>query len=264
VSTGPHIADGTAVLTPLAWDSAHFGCPVARLNAPGGDTTGVAGALGRARREGVALVYWQVEPNAVISPALLTEFGGRLVDRKATFAAELTALELGEAGASVVGVDVHEVPPGPASEALIALAVAAGEFSRFRVDPLIPRDRFVSLYAIWVERSVRRELADCVLVAATEERDSPLGFVTVAEAGGQATIGLIAVAAAARARGLGRLLMRAAHRWMAARGAVRASVVTQADNVGACHLYERCGYRLEELRPCYHFWLQVGRPHEER
>ncbi len=253
------LVSGTTLLTPLAWDSAHFGWPVARLNDAGHDTVALAGALAQARRDGVVLVYWQADPEVVIPTAVLKEYGGRLVDRRATYAAELASGEVADGGESAAGEYVHEWPCGPASEALIDLAVAAGEFSRFRRDPLIPPERFGSMYALWIDRSTRRELADGVLVAAAEET-RPLGFVTVAEANGQATIGLIAVAASARSRGLGRLLMGAAHGWLAARGARRVSVVTQADNVAACRLYERCGYRLVELRHSYHFWPQAGGP----
>jgi dTDP-4-amino-4,6-dideoxy-D-galactose acyltransferase len=248
---------GSDPLTPLPWDSGHFGFPVARLTVPGGDAAAAAAALAEARRRGVVLVYWAVDPAHAVPGPLLTEFAGCLADRKATFTAELAAVDRGAAGESLGGLGVRDYPRGPASEALTALAVAAGEFSRFRADPRVPRDRFVSLYGIWAERSARREMADAVLVAAEAEGAVPAGFVTASEAGGGASIGLIAVAAAARGRGVGGLLMRAVHRWMAGRGAARVTVVTQLDNVPACRLYERCGYHLAGVKHSYHFWPQA-------
>jgi dTDP-4-amino-4,6-dideoxy-D-galactose acyltransferase len=246
-----------AVLTLLEWDSELFGFPVARLNVPGGDMEAAAGALARARQEGVALVYWQVDPGVTAPPALLAEFGGGLTDRRGTFVADLAKVGLGEPCESVAGVSVREYPPGPASEALTALAVSAGAFSRFFVDPRFPRDRFVALYAAWVDRSARREIADVVFEAAAPSA-GPLGLVTVSEAGGNASIGLMAVGADVQGRGIGRQLIRAAHRWMAGRGVGRAGVVTQMANVAACRLYEGCGYRLAEVTHYYHFWPQGG------
>ena len=50
-------------------------------------------------------------------------------------------------------VAVSEWPAGPTCEALLELALVAGEHSRFRLDPRIPEDRFVALYHRWMARS---------------------------------------------------------------------------------------------------------------
>ena len=124
------------------------------------------------------------------------------------------------------------------SAALTELAIAAGKYSRFNVDPAFPREKFQAMYRLWIERSVRGELADAVLVAATDPTDNeeqvqsdPAGMITVAESGGVAQIGLIAVAGTMRGRGIGSALIDAAHRWMQSRGACEARVVTQLDNL---------------------------------
>jgi dTDP-4-amino-4,6-dideoxy-D-galactose acyltransferase len=233
-------------LTPLAWDSAHFGFPVALLT---GDEADVRAALAAAHAEGIRLVYWFAPPERAVSEQLLTDFAGRLVDRKATFgAAPVPAPRTQRAT-----VPVHEYPAGPASPELLALGVSAGVVSRFRIDDRISSEKARALYEIWTDRSARRQMADTVLVAG--ERDSDLlGMVTVAVKDGAGSIGLIAVAEAARGRGVGAALMDAAHRWMAGRGLTAATVVTQLDNVAACRLYRATGYDLHDLRHCYHFW----------
>jgi dTDP-4-amino-4,6-dideoxy-D-galactose acyltransferase len=245
-------------LVPLAWDTDNFGFPVARLVVPEGDLAAAADALARARQREIALVYWQTEPTVEVPRALLAEFGGSLMDRKATFAADLSAVERSAPDECAGDLRIREYPFGKASDALQGLAVSAGAFSRYGRDPHFPNDKFVAMYLTWIERSTRHELADVVLEAAAEGAD-PLGFVTVSEAAGIANIGLIAVSSAAQGRGLGRLLMRAAHRWMIGRGATRATVVTQQDNVPACRLYERCAYRLAKVKHYYHFWPLAGR-----
>jgi dTDP-4-amino-4,6-dideoxy-D-galactose acyltransferase len=246
-----------AALAPLAWDTSHFGFPVARLVVPGDDPVAARLLLAQARRAGTALVYWYTDPAAAVPGGLLDEFTGLLVDRKVTFARDLSG------GAAGVGEDggVWEYPPGPASEGLKALALAAGVSSRYRTDPLFPPDKFAGLYTTWAERSARHEIADAVFVSG--DGAAPAGMVTLSESAGVGNVGLIAVAGAARGRGLGRLLMAVAHRWMAGRGAKRATVVTQLDNAAACGLYRRCGYRPHEVKHCYHFWPQEKR-HESR
>jgi GNAT superfamily N-acetyltransferase len=139
-------------------------------------------------------------------------------------------------------IRVVEWPRMPPTEPLLRLGVAAGLYSRFRVDPRMPAGAFDSLYRTWTTRSALGELADALLVAAPpgEEAD-PLGIVTIALDGQAAQIGLIAVREDARGGGVGSMLIRAAHRWMLDRAARRATVVTQLDNGDACRLYERAG-----------------------
>jgi dTDP-4-amino-4,6-dideoxy-D-galactose acyltransferase len=79
-------------------------------------------------------------------------------------------------------------------------------------------------------------------------------MITVQATAGIGNIGLIAVAETQRGRGIGSLLIEAAHGWMAAAGAKKSTVVTQAANVPACRLYERTGYTLEHAENFYHFW----------
>jgi GNAT superfamily N-acetyltransferase len=249
----PSALPGVEPLVRLPWDSAHFGFPVARLTVPARDTAAARRALDRARRGGVALVYWQTAPDQPVSPRLLDEFTGRLVDRRVTYLAELadTPAETGEAAG---GVTVREYPPGPAPATLKALGVSAGVHSRFGADPRIPAGRRIALYATWVERSTRRELADTVLVAEGSPGGPAVGLVTAGVTGDLGTIGLIAVAAGLRGRGIGRALLATAHRWLRDRGAARVRVVTQLANVPACRLYEAAGYRRHDLRHTYHFW----------
>jgi ribosomal protein S18 acetylase RimI-like enzyme len=114
------------------------------------------------------------------------------------------------------------------------------------------------MYRLWIERSLRGEMADAVLVAdlSNGTLSAPLaGLISLEETAGTGSIGLIAVAQEARGRGVGTALLAAAHRWMLARGAQQARVVTQADNLPACRLYERAGYRLADVRHVFHFWL---------
>ena len=107
--------------------------------------------------------------------------------------------------------------------------------------------------------SVRGELASAVLVVPLEAKmhGTPAlgGMVTISQKDDLASIGLIAVASQMRGLGLGSHLLRAAHNWMRAHGAVRAQVATQLDNTPACRLYQQGGYQVDRIQPYYHFWL---------
>ena len=239
-------------ITLLAWDTNHFGFSVGRIAAEASDGE-LQAALDEARTQGYRLIYWATSPDRSAPQSLLAQFDGRLVDRKVTFARPLTGVHPAPPSNDLVIAPVEgtQCPP-----ALIALAVAAGAYSRFAVDPRIPRDKFERLYGIWIERSVRGEIADAVLVArdSAEASNDLAGVITVKVTHGVGNIGLVAVSESHRGRGIGSHLIQAAHRWMIERGANRSTVVTQGDNAPACRLYERAGYSIEQSEHFYHFW----------
>jgi dTDP-4-amino-4,6-dideoxy-D-galactose acyltransferase len=243
----------------LAWDSEHFGFPVAWISSPDLDDEALRDILHVAKWGDVRLVYWPTHPERRVHESILHEFSGILADRKATFTADLTSAPYPDRYAEAAEYRVSEHPKGEASERLIALAVTAGIFSRFHTDPQFPGKKWKSLYATWMRRSLSGELADSVLVASPcGDEAEVIGMVTVTIKGALGQIGLVAVLPGHAGRGIGRLMTGAAHRWMTARGAERSTVVTQLGNLPACRLYERSGYRLNDVRNYYHFWPQGG------
>jgi dTDP-4-amino-4,6-dideoxy-D-galactose acyltransferase len=242
----------TGLLSRLDWDTEHFGFPVARIDAAASDGE-LQSALTEARACGYRLVYWSASHDRQAPSWLLTDFDGQLADRKMTFAQSLEAYEHAPIKSDDVTIELIQ-QANPSAE-LVALAIAAGEYSRFALDPRLPHDKFESLYRIWIERSVSGEIAGAVLVACDSASPSlPAGMITVKVTSGVGNIGLVAVAASHRGRGVGSKLIAAAHRWMREHGAKKATVVTQGDNAPACRLYERAGYAVEHAENVYHFW----------
>lgn len=213
--------------------------------------------LSQARDDGVRLVYWFAAGDCQPTEEVLQPWRGSLVDRKATFRAALSGRSSGLARRVDPTVLVGEHPRGEASPELLELAVAAGEFSRFRRDPRIPRAAFRGLYEAWIQRSVAGEIADRVFVA-SRGAGRPLGFVTVLLREGSGEIGLVAVAQSERRQGIGGLLVNRATEWLSASGASVATVVTQLDNAAACKLYERLHFEVTEVAHVYHFWPSRG------
>jgi GNAT superfamily N-acetyltransferase len=245
------------VLKFLPWDSEHFGMQISEICAPNVDDSTLSNALRFARRNGIGIVYWSTSPERHVSPSLLCNFSGVLVDRKATFLCDLVPSAF-IADMASPAFRIFEYPCVPATNRLLTLAVAAGHFSRFNVDPHIPKEKFISLYHTWMQRSTLRELADVVLVVTSSGCDDDFaGFITASNADTVGKIGLIAVLDTLQGKGLGSLLMHAMHRWMIDQGAKQSTVVTQLTNISACKLYERLGYRLITVQQYYHFWPQI-------
>ena len=245
----------TAGLRPLAWESEHFGFPVLAITRPDLQPPELVTLLREARGRGAHLVCWPGARHCLVPSSILNAFHGRLADHKVTYACHAPGeLLQGPQRADRFLVGAYEGVE--LSARLRELAIAAGAYSRFFRDNGFPRSRAEAMYEVWMASSVRRELADVVFVARSAETpDEICGTATVACAGRQARIGLIAVATDCRGCGLGRQLMRAVHAFACRRGVACIEVVTQADNEGACRLYERCGYRVASLIHYYHFWL---------
>jgi dTDP-4-amino-4,6-dideoxy-D-galactose acyltransferase len=233
---------------------------VAQLASLDLDDAALAAALRLARQQGVQLLVWPAGSGREVPRELLDAFAGALVDRKASFSRPLPPVLANDDSLRAVQFPIVPYTATTASAALVELALSAGVYSRFRVDPHFPKEKFEAMYRLWIERSVNNELADIVLVVPLGDHDGVTdtrlgGMITLSETGGLASIGLVAVAATSRGAGIGSALMHAALRWMQGRGAREAQVVTQLANLPACRLYERSGYRLSRVQHYYHFWL---------
>lgn len=139
------------------------------------------------------------------------------------------------------------------SEELRLLARVSGMCSRFRLDPNLAPESCERLYDTWMEASVAGRLADGVYVH--RHGNAMAGVITARWEQDVCRIGLLAVAAEARGRGVGRNLIRAVEQEALQQGCSRIEVLTQGRNTGACRFYSRCGLRLVEQHFAYHCWL---------
>ena len=96
-------------------------------------------------------------------------------------------------------------------------------------------------------------MADEVLVIMRNNHIA--GMVTLTDKNGVGDIGLIAVDEKFRGRKFGQQLVLDAQRWFIQHGCHTSCVITQEDNLPACHLYEKCGYQKTKTEFFYHFWL---------
>jgi dTDP-4-amino-4,6-dideoxy-D-galactose acyltransferase len=240
---------------PLAWDTAHFGMAVGRIAGEVREPAELGPLLTQARAAGAELVYYLHLCPFALAAELLAQHGGQRITGYVRFARTLTPAQL-PAPEPIPGIVLASYL-GPADDArVLALGVGAGWLSRFRSDRRLPPQKCDELYEIWTHRSILGELADETLVA--QMGDEPVGLVTYRAHGAMGEIGLVGMAPSVRGRGIGSALLTHAHLRMAERGLLRAEVVTQTENEGACRLYRRAGYAPAVEGAYYHFHLTAG------
>ena len=268
----------------LAWDSEFFGCRIGRIipleapiEAKGGrlDPGLLAEVDAWCRAEAIDCLYFLADSGDPATAAVAEAGGFRLVDLRVTLEGPLTP-------------DPSPIPSRPPGEGrpltrpfrpedlseLRRIAAVSHHDSRFYADPHFDRARCDELYATWIEKSCRGEAADTVLVA--EHNGRPAGYISCilvppspgrgegmgeGRQGGEGhgEIGLIAVAAEAWGRGLGKALVRASLDWFVDQGLPRARVVTQGRNVRAQRLYQAHGLFTRSIGLWFHRWADRGR-----
>lgn len=244
---------------PLPWDSQHFEIPVGQIISPELTDSELGEILSHAKEKSYHLIYWVTSPERIVPLSILRSFSGSLVDKKVTYqrklSSELTFREMRRLSNTF---EVIDYPQLPANQQLLTLALIAGGHSRFHKDPCISREKFASMYHIWINRSTLHEIADVVfIVTNSSNMEDCLGMVTGSVKNGMGKVGLMGVQKKVQGQGIGSLLMKTLHDWLISNGIHIAEVVTQKENIRACKLYERFGYQLESLQHYYHFWVQL-------
>jgi len=228
----------------LAWDSDFFGLRIARAVAPlGPDSIGDVRAWCTAEKIDGVYALLPCADRTGIATAEASGFG--LVDVRVTLVADR--------GATAV-TDRPDIRPARDGDraSLRAIARASHHDSRFYQDGHFPRARCDALYETWIDQSCGGS-ADAVFVAVRDTE--PVGYITcerLPERAGR--IGLFAVRASDHGRGLGRALVQRSLDWFGRAGTERVVVTTQARNVAALRLYERCGFVTESVDLWYHWW----------
>ncbi len=143
--------------------------------------------------------------------------------------AALKLIEATSAHAAVLAGLHHAIDPDPWDErAFVTLLTMPGTFA---------------LIALWRPDKSTQEASSA---------QEPLGFLIARTAGDEMEVLLIAVVAAARNRGIGTRLLRAAIRYGARAGAERLVLEVAEDNMTARTLYARAGFVPVGRRPGYY------------
>ncbi len=231
----------------LDWDSRFFGYPVevARLS----DLSALERDFRQTRQQalelGLRLLY-------IETPFLDNH------QRQTCQTAGVTAVSINVGYVKTVVTDMPCAPSSviqPCREyhpALRALVLQSGSYSRFRRDPGFRNREFERLYDEWLAASLRGDDGKIVLVVGPSSL--PRGLITL-EPGAKVRIGLLAVDARWRGRGIGRSLVAEAERHCGLRSRNELEVATQKANQEACRFYERCGFHCVFEKEIFHAWF---------
>jgi dTDP-4-amino-4,6-dideoxy-D-galactose acyltransferase len=232
----------------LPWDSDFLGFTVGKLNISKLNKEQLRSALKRFWESGGKLVYWSSDPNDNTSKEAASFNNGSLVDIKTTYTIQMNQLLSAHGDAELYCGSADD--PG-----LEALALQAGEYSRFKLDNRMPKDAYVRLYSLWMRKSILGERADAVLVRRDSNRI--LAVITVTAQAERGTIELLAVDSQVRNQGLGHDIILSSFAWFKEHGCKQVRVDTQSANEAACRLYERSGFTVELREAYYHFWKEA-------
>ena len=182
----------------------------------------------------------------------LTSAGFRIVDTNVTLA--WTATSLPEASHVTVR-DAREDQFGAVQD----IASTTFRWSRFHLDPLIPKDVANRVKRLWIESYCRRRRGSALYAAEVDGRTA--GFLAVIESRhdsrGTAIIDLVGVARGAEGRGVGTALtMHFVREWKDRADELR--VGTQVANTRSLRLYERLGFRVAESAYVLHAHYRGG------
>jgi GNAT superfamily N-acetyltransferase len=235
----------------LEWDSAFFGCRIARFLGLRCRPDDVTAMIAECATEGIDCVYILADVADTETVGALQKKGAYLADVRVTFGIEIgkaIGLEAASGGTASVRLAIESDLP-----ALARIASVSHRETRFYADRHLPVESCDRLYRVWIEKSCHG-YADAVLVAEDETRQ-PIGYVTCHGKGAPSgRIGLIAVTEEARGRGVGRALLRAAFEWFASNRVASMTVATQLRNVQALRFYERAGMLTSSVELWFHLW----------
>lgn len=238
----------------LAWDSAFWGFPVARVRGDSLTPEQVAAIDQWCKANAIACLYFLATFDDPVTVHCAEMSGFELVDVRLT--AVLTAKQF---ALHVPPTAPPELTIRPATEAdlpaLQRLASTNYPTTRFYFDRHFPRDTCAALYAHWITESVRAQ-RDLVLVA--EVAGALAGYATFQLPAAEATarILLINTAPNARHRGAARELLREGFRRLAPHDVQNLIGITQVRNIAVQAFNARVGFVPQSCQLWYHKWYR--------
>lgn len=223
------------------WDSDFFGYEVGRLNINSNHHFSVEDLISSAKAYKLVYVF---SDDAINSNKL------NLVDEKVTLSLDLLGFN-NEVNDELKTVSFKDVDFEESD--LKELAFESGTHSRFKVDPNIKESEFRALYSSWIDQSLNGKLAFDILFVFDE--GSLIGFISLSEKDNLTSkIGLIAVSESVRGKGVAKTLINAAVKLSVSKGYSFMEVVTQNQNKPAMNLYQKLGFKIEDIQYIYHLW----------
>ncbi len=229
-----------------SWLSERMGRPVFRIEPS--ETDSLAVDIGDPLSGG--FYYAKLDVQDVDSVRGLTKLGLYVVDVAVTFRMALPVpARVPEPGEQVI---VRGVPPSNSDE-VARIAGSCFRYSRFHLDPEIPKEVADRIKHDWVRSYLDGKRGECLLEAVIDDR--PVGFLAVLacrdDRGQGRVIDLVGVDTAFQGRGIGSRLV--AHFVDAYQGACDyLEVGTQIANIPSLGLYQAAGFSVAGAKYVMH------------
>ncbi|MGA2667403.1 MAG: GNAT family N-acetyltransferase [Ignavibacteria bacterium] len=232
----------------LKWDTNLFGYNVAQMNADNNFALEPEALRRSLIKDSIKLLYIFIElPNNLVQNNIEAA-GAFKVDEKVLYHKTVKNNTVDD-----ITPDIEPYNSCSVNDNLLSLTFQSGIYSRFYTDKNFKNNEFARLYTIWIERSVKKEIADEVLVYAVSGRE--YGMITLKVDKNIGIIGLFAVDGQMRGRSIGKKLIVAAEKYFSDRGIKEIEVTTQNANITACKFYESREFKVKNIKNVYHFWL---------
>ena len=226
----------------LAWDSDFFGLRIGRADVASKEESVMLASQANSLKNSFDLIYVFARHGLAFSGE-----NAALVDEKTVYV--LTDIPSLEADDNLMVWDYKK----GVTDDLLHLALTSGKYSRFRLDNRFPVGSYERLYSRWMEQSVNQAMATEVFCYMIE--DTPKGLVTLDRKDGVGTIGLVAIHEDYQHQGVGSTMMQHVISYSKKKQIEKLIVVTQLDNIPACRLYEKNGFKVQSVTDVWHWWL---------
>jgi len=231
----------------LSWDSDFFGFLVVKIIPNKLNLKELEKILTDLKERNVSLVYFASDSEHEDSLTDAKSLGGFLTGQKITYILNLETIPI---SIQLSTVPLEEYGENKPNKDLVNLILQGGIYSRFYVDPKISRKQYESLHKLWLANSIKNNT-----LFVMKKNNTIVGFVSLNEKNKRGNIDFIVVDKSFRGRGFGSALLSQTHRWFVSKGYDAVQAVAQKENVIACKMYEKCGYKVEKIEKFYHFWL---------
>jgi len=230
----------------LKWDSEVFQFPVARITKPNLNIQSLKSSLKKLNNQNVRLVYWAPKSLDKKSCHLAEKLGGLFVGINRIYCCEIL---------SMVQLKKNtQIQLNPVSNSyrinLIELILRRATFSRFYKDERIRETNYVSIITRWIDDSISNNISFIYT-----KSDNLIGYISLNGKNGLGNIDYIIVNDKLAHRGLGSQLLEYGHSWFSDNKYSSVMAVTQKENISACRMYEKFGYRVINEQSNYHFWI---------
>ncbi len=239
------------ICSKLDWDSTFFGFGIAKVDSLGLSQAQSAQIDMYCIQNEISCIYFLCDPNDAESIITAETNGFHLVDIRVTFETRFSSQPNMPEKPNEAAI-IRFVEPGD-TDALAAIARRNHKDTRFHFDAHFPHFLSDELYATWIRRSCSG-YADAVLVA--EYGKALVGYISchIDPQKDMGRIGLVGVDSCMHGKGIGRMLVYRAIMWFREQGVPVITVNTQARNVAAQRLYQRCGFVTSAVALWYHKW----------